>query len=264
MSNEQRFFSDDEALSALLDGELGADEAQRLRQRVARDPALAARLAVLEKTNNTVRAAYSAVADEPLPERLVDLLRATAMTAIAAVRADNVVPLPERAPRRIFAVPASLAAGIALAVGLVLGIALGPRVLAPDAARWAADAGVVAARHRAVRRLADVAERRVARPRRGIRGYRAAHVRGGGRRLLPAHRSDRPARHDGRARVRRSRRLARGDGNVRARGRAGDYRPASGPDAALDAAIDERIDGAPLDAAAELELIERGWASAAP
>ncbi len=76
MNNEQTPTADDEALSAFLDGELGADEAHRLRQRLARDPALAARLAVLEKANSTVREAYAPVVDERLPERLVDLLGA--------------------------------------------------------------------------------------------------------------------------------------------------------------------------------------------
>ena len=41
------------------------------------------------------------------------------------------------------------------------------------------------------------------------------------------------------------------------------FRPASGPSPTIDAAIDALIDGAPLDAAAESELIERRWESAA-
>jgi hypothetical protein len=39
----------------------------------------------------------------------------------------------------------------------------------------------------------------------------------------------------------------------------GVYRPASGPSPALDAAIDELIEGVPLDATAERDVMSRGW-----
>ena len=39
----------------------------------------------------------------------------------------------------------------------------------------------------------------------------------------------------------------------------GVYRPASGPSPAIDAAIDELIDGVPLEAEAERALMSRGW-----
>ena len=269
MSNEQRSAADDEALSALLDGELGADEAHRLRQRLARDPVLAARLAVLEKANSTVRAAYAPVADEPLPERLVELLSAAERddSDRGDPQRDNVVPLPKRSSRRIFAVPASLAAGIALAVGLVLGIALGPRMLAPDAARWAADAGVVT-RGTA---LFDALQTLPSGESRDLGAGFAATAR-----LTFAAAEGGYCRHIDLIGPRgMTAALACGGADgwrvetatfapAAAGGPAGAYRPASGPDAALEAAIDERIDGAPLDAAAERELIEHRWANAAP
>ena len=42
----------------------------------------------------------------------------------------------------------------------------------------------------------------------------------------------------------------------------GVFRPASGPSPAIDAAIEDLIDGAPLDPAAERELMGSGWAGA--
>ncbi len=159
--------------------------------------------------------------------------------------------LPKRSSRRIFAVPASLAAGIALAFGLVLGIAFGPRVLAPDAARWAADAGVVApgtALFDALQTLPSGESRNLG------AGFAATA------RLTFAAAEGRYCRHIDLIGPRgTTAALACGGGDgwrvetatfaPAAGGPAGAYRPASGPDAALEAAIDERIDGAPLDAA---------------
>lgn len=73
--HEQITHEDDEALSALLDGELPDDEAERLRARLAREPALAARLEVLENADAKVRGAYEGLTDEPVPQSVVDLLR---------------------------------------------------------------------------------------------------------------------------------------------------------------------------------------------
>src|SRR5262245_38032287 len=105
---------DDDALSALIDGALSRDEAAALRARLEREPALAARLAAMQRANRAVHDAYHGVVDEPLPERVLDLLRAP------QTRATNVVDLDARRARRALPawLPQAAAAGVALAIGL--------------------------------------------------------------------------------------------------------------------------------------------------
>src|SRR5262245_8302870 len=116
---------DDEALSALLDGALPSDEAAALRARMTREPALAARLAAMERANRAVGDAYRDVVDEPLPERVLELLRAP------QTREANVVDLAARRQRRALPawLPHAAAASVALAIGLGLGLSLSQ---APD------------------------------------------------------------------------------------------------------------------------------------
>jgi anti-sigma factor RsiW len=67
---------DDAALSALLDDALPPEEAERLRARLAAEPALLARFEAIQLADTGVREAYAGVADEPLPQRVLDLLDA--------------------------------------------------------------------------------------------------------------------------------------------------------------------------------------------
>jgi anti-sigma factor RsiW len=87
---------DDDALSALIDGVLPSDEAAALRARLEQ-AALAARLAAMERANRAVRDAYRDVVDEPLPERVLDLLRAPRPRR--ARRRPRGSPTPPRMPR---------------------------------------------------------------------------------------------------------------------------------------------------------------------
>src|SRR6185436_3392245 len=104
---------DDDALSALIDGALPSDEAAALRARMTRDPALAARFAAMERANRLVGDAYRDGVDEPLPERVLDLLRAQ------QTHGGNVVELADRRQRRALPawVPRAAAAGVARAIG---------------------------------------------------------------------------------------------------------------------------------------------------
>ncbi|MDX1563538.1 MAG: hypothetical protein R3305_11460, partial [Gammaproteobacteria bacterium] len=130
-SNEFRdgYANDDERLSALIDGELGANAAAALEARLAAEPALAARLKALRGADRALRDAYAPVADELLPAELLALLADADESGDEAQRA-NVIPLgrrpePRRAAQpRSFWIPTSIAAGIALAVGVTLGISL--------------------------------------------------------------------------------------------------------------------------------------------
>src|SRR5688572_32727798 len=123
MSDRTSSSNDDEALSALIDGTLPSDVAAALRARMTREPALAARFAAMERANRAVRDAYRDVVEEPLPERVLDLLRAP------HEHADNVVALGARRSRRARPawLPQAVAAGVALAVGLGLGFGFGQR-----------------------------------------------------------------------------------------------------------------------------------------
>jgi anti-sigma factor RsiW len=115
---------DDEGLSALLDDELTAEDAQRLRLRLLADPALAARLEALDSATATVRGAYARVADEALPPQLLELLRD---------QHDRRTPPGDRVQRmrRVLAAPA-IAVPLLLAAGVALGLLLGTPRLAGD------------------------------------------------------------------------------------------------------------------------------------
>ena len=76
----------DEALSALIDGELDAAEEQALRARIDREPALAARLASLENVDVSLRAL---AAVQPAPDALAALRE-----RLEAEPPDNVRRLP--------------------------------------------------------------------------------------------------------------------------------------------------------------------------
>lgn len=129
MTDRTRGSNEDQALSALLDDELPPDEAERLRQRLAREPALAERLDELAGSDAALRQAYRDVVDEPLPQAVLDLLRrsesgdSAAPSAAAADDDTRVVALGSSrgAPMRWFSLPAAAAAALALVVGVLVG-----------------------------------------------------------------------------------------------------------------------------------------------
>lgn len=108
----------DEKLSAFLDAELPATEMEALREALARDAALADRLAALAAADAMVMRAYGRIDDEPLPESVQALLTAADAREERAThsRRHRTRSLTMTWPR------AAVAAGIALAVGLGLGL----------------------------------------------------------------------------------------------------------------------------------------------
>ena len=68
----------DDDLHAYADGQLAPERAQAFEQALARDPALAARVAEIRAQNAWLRAGLDAVMDEPLPQRLIDAARPAA------------------------------------------------------------------------------------------------------------------------------------------------------------------------------------------
>jgi len=244
---------DDDALSALIDGALPSDEAAALRARMIREPALAARFAAMERANRAVGDAYRDVVDEPLPERVLELLRAP------QARERNVVDLGARRQRRALPawLPHAAAAGIALAIGLGLGFGLSQR--GGDAPSGLLAATGPVARGSALHALLESVPSGERRELDGLTAEARFTFRAQGgdwcRELAVSRGADRNAavacRHDGGWRVDLVGVEAAG-GEV--------YRPAGG-DSPLRDAVDALIDGEPLEPDAERALVERGWAS---
>jgi hypothetical protein len=247
--------ADDEALSALIDGMLTAAQAQALRERLANEPALAARLAALENADAALRAGYSSVADEPLPTEIVALLQPRA-------RAASVVALGQ--PRQWW-VPSALAAGIALAVGLAIGVPLGQQ-----RGDTSAELGLAAAAGAirpgdglyAVLDSAPSGETRPlgggmsATPRLTFRATTGAYCRQIGLSVAGGRTEALACREDDAWTLR----AAAFEPQMPAAGDATVYRTASRSADALDATVDALIDGQPLNAQAEAEVMASHWA----
>lgn len=115
---EQAEYSDDEALSAWLDGELPQAEADRLTERLASEPALARRLEAMRSADGRVRDAFAALDDVPMPQSVLDLLPQEQPAAPPQdVTSNNVVSFPRRIVQPFLQAPVAIAAAVALAAG---------------------------------------------------------------------------------------------------------------------------------------------------
>ncbi len=114
---EQAEYSDDEALSAWLDGELPQAEADRLTERLASEPALANRLEAMRSADGRVRDAFAALDDVPMPQSVLDLLGKEHSRAPARDAGSNVVSFPRRTLQPFLQAPVAIAAAVALAAG---------------------------------------------------------------------------------------------------------------------------------------------------
>jgi anti-sigma factor RsiW len=94
----------DEDLHAWADNQLPAERRAAFEHAMARDPALAARAAEIQRQNGWLRDGLDALLHEPLPQRLIDAARVTST--------------PARSRGRFAAIAASVAM---LAVGLTTG-----------------------------------------------------------------------------------------------------------------------------------------------
>ena len=100
----------DEILMAFADGELSEDEAAAVRDAMAGDSDLAARVGRFRYVRQALRATYDSVAQEPIPERFCALLgeialnepdppRVSPPAAASAPVADIAAARAARAPR---------------------------------------------------------------------------------------------------------------------------------------------------------------------
>jgi anti-sigma factor RsiW len=116
---------DDQTLMAFVDGELDAERAAAIERALAADAALSARVAVLRAQRRRVEAAFAPVLDEPMPDRLSGLLRGEAPAADGA----TVVPLAQARAARERRGNSAVAWGWAqwggMAASVLIGLLLG-------------------------------------------------------------------------------------------------------------------------------------------
>ncbi len=111
---------DPEMLMAYADGELGPIEAKRVERAIAEDPALAEEVARHRALRARLSGHFAPVAEEPVPDRLITLLRSN----------SNIAALPVSKPAR--RIPGWAGWGGAVAASLVLGLAIGHGLQSPD------------------------------------------------------------------------------------------------------------------------------------
>jgi hypothetical protein len=221
---------DDEMLMAYADGELDPLAAKRVERAIAADPALAVKVAAQRALRARLGAAFAAVSDAPVPDRL------------AAILTSDVVPLlPRPLPARQRWVQAA-----ALAATLVLGIAVGNQMRAPPVT--IAGGGLMAsgalARALDTQLAANTGETHMLASFRDTSGawcrvFTTPSLGG----IACRERDD--------WMIRRTRSPARRQ--------ATDYRQAGSADAALMAEAQAMMVGDPLDAAAERHVRDLGW-----
>ena len=234
---------DDEKLMAFADGELPPAERAEIEKKLSEDPALRERLAAQQRLRAHLSQAYDGALDEPVPQRLRDILETRPQTD-ALVQTAEVVELgAARAAkwslREWGAMAASLAAGLAIALA----------VTAANAPMMAATADGLRARGP----LAAALEQRLAADQDGaVRIGVSFRARGGGYcrafDLMRSNVSGLACRDEGGWRIEIAAAHAAG-GEVRMAGAAPEVL----------AAVEARIEGAPLDAAAEARARDAGW-----
>jgi len=111
----------EEQLSAYLDGELPDELMASIKAAITDDPKIAERVSALNMANQSVKAAYGDIADEPIPAEILALLDDKSATTKER-RNDNVVLFRTRL--NTFSVSkwaAPLAATLAMMIGITVG-----------------------------------------------------------------------------------------------------------------------------------------------
>jgi anti-sigma factor RsiW len=264
----ERELSDDELLSAYVDGALSDESRAALQSRLERDPELALRLAGLQLADDAVRHFYPAAIDEPLPPAVAELLGTARdsgpselidLTARRAARAgtssaDSSAVTPMRW--------AALAAGVALAIGFGLGLQLARTDTEPGAVQLAAVTAIPAdsALHDALERAPSMSARDIASEVSVTPELSFRAIDGGYCRQITFEGSGTAAealacRRNGSWQID----ALSATVTPASPGDGGEFRLARRPGSAIEAVIDERIDGDPLDPAREQALIGSGW-----
>lgn len=118
--NERDKGTDETLLSAYLDGELPAREAETLEMRLADDPLLAGRLEAMRAADRTARKVYARIDELPMPQRVLDLLKEDEVNGGAETLENKVIAFPRRGMRQFKQLPVALAASVALVAGFLV------------------------------------------------------------------------------------------------------------------------------------------------
>lgn len=113
---------DREMLAAYADGELGPEDAARVEEAMAADPALADEVAAHRALGGTLRGHFAPILDMPVPDRLTALLD-TPPNVVDLAAARKAKEEKEKEPKR-FTLP-RWAMGGAIAASLALGLVIG-------------------------------------------------------------------------------------------------------------------------------------------
>lgn len=245
----------DETLMAYVDGELDAAERAEVERAITANSLLRERVAALASQRERLTAAFSPVLDEPMPERLSTLLNAKAPAAKASVSSLDAARAARGGAGRAPAAGLGWAQWGGMAASVVLGVLLG--------AQWGAmqgDASIGVHEGRVVAGAAidsALSAQLASQPRAdaGV-AVQLSFVDKAGRycrTFSTATLAGLACRQDGAWAVQTLAATAApaAPGSVR-------QAAAALPRAVLDA-VDERIDGAALDAAGERAARDQGW-----
>jgi negative regulator of sigma E activity len=130
--NGGKEMKDDVKLSAMLDGELGAEEQTVMEATLSKDAQMQARLSQMRQTDDAVRAAFAAPIEEAVPDRFLKAIDA-GFAAHDARAQTNVIPLKpivkegSNDNKKGF-----WRMGGAIAASLALGLLLAPQIMTRD------------------------------------------------------------------------------------------------------------------------------------
>ncbi|MGE0211203.1 MAG: anti-sigma factor [Parvibaculaceae bacterium] len=248
----------DETLVAFADGELADSDASVLRDALENDPALKKRLEVFVATRDRLRADFGSVVNEPVPDRLTELVMSQGMTRGNERHRRGRHDIPRLSVSRF---AGSMAAAVACLVAGLGGFLIGSQTVRDTGS------GLVSltasAEPELQRLLATGADGAVASWSAGNHGGEIT-LEGTYRTRAGLCRSFSVSERTGTAS--RAEGIACLDANawrtrmVAARDAAdGTMTPATGAGQAVDAFLDAAEAGDPLDAATVRELIEKDW-----
>jgi hypothetical protein len=240
---------DDETLMAFADGELDDAQRSQIEAAMARDPELARRVSRHRDLRTRVDTAFAPVLTQPVPARLEEVARGTAADARAR---GNVVRFPARTSRAP-ATPWRSREWLAMAASLLAGVFLSWRFVSPASAPMVAREGALVAQGA----LAAALESQLAGEQSGtsavLIGVTFAANDGGYCRtfiLRDTATAGLACRERGEWRVPATNAVELP---------AGELRQASSMPPAILQAIDARLAGEPLDAAAEKAARDADW-----
>jgi hypothetical protein len=249
-----------ETLMAYADGELDAAARANVEAAMLQDPEIAERVARHRALRETMRGAFSAVLNEPVPDRLIEAARGQSAAPRSAVADLSVAR--ETARRRNSAAPrgwqpAAMAASLLLGLGLGFLAWHGPR---GALIRPGVDGGLVAGATLAEALSTQLSDDRSAQ-RVAVTGLSFRDKSGNYCRTFSLTGTD--ASSGLACREGADWRIEALAQSPRAAANSGNYRAAASEDsAAIRAAVEASIDGEPLDRAGEIAARRAGWAVA--